>query len=206
MEFSGFMGLFQEAVRRKDMEFLGKAYGDWFSSSDIGQKGGLDGFLKAAFNDLEPIGRSRFERSECFGDFCIATMTGPDGSPFSLTFRKRGDSWIFFNERSGLGAFKKIYAFSYSVSGSGRLGILFNGSPSPILRDIGSSGFVSLINAALKKGDNELKVLPLGKGDVEVSIAISSARAGEIIDTAQGDVLSWRGIVKEPVVLKFTAE
>jgi hypothetical protein len=143
--------------------------------------------------------------NECFGDFCIARMKDSDGSQYSLTFMKKGGSWIYFNERTNFSLFKKIYALGYVVDGQERLGILFNGKRSPVLAEIGSSGFVSLINAALRPGDNEITILP-GKSPARVTIRISSAKSGDVINSAQGDVLSWEGIVKEPVKLNFRAD
>jgi hypothetical protein len=41
---------------------------------------------------------------------------------------------------------------------------------------------------------------------VKASIRISSGIEGEIMETTQGDVLSWDGNVSAPVTLKFEAK
>ncbi len=205
MEFAAFIQRFIEAVRKGDTVFLEEVYRDWFASSGIMPGSGLGDFLRMARSDLEPVGKSAFLGSECFGGFCVAQMKGADGSAFSLCFRKKADSWEFFNERTGLSSFKKIYAIGYLVEGKGRLAVRFNGSESPVLRDIRSSGFASMINSALRIGKNELALVNSGK-PVRVSIRISSGKEGTVMDSAQGDVLSWEGTIQNTAKLSFTAE
>ncbi len=205
MEFEDFIRRFIEAIRKGDTVFLEGVYQDWFSSSGIMPGASVDDFLRMARSDLEPVGMSSFMGSECFGGFCVAQMKGADGSVFSLCFRKKGNSWEFFNERTGLSSFKKIYAMGYLVEGEGRLSVRFNGAESPVLRDIGSSGFVSMINSALRVGKNELALVNSGK-PVRVSIRISSGKEGTVMDSTQGDVLSWEGVVDKAASLGFSAE
>jgi hypothetical protein len=205
MEFPDFVKKFQEAIRGRDMAFIKKVYSDWFESSGVMPGSSIEDFLKAAYGDLKGMGNSALEGTECFDDFCIARMKDPDGSAYSLTFVKKDGSWSYFNERSNLSKFKRIYAINYVVEG-GRLKVLFNNKRSPILEEIGASGVHSMINAALDVGDNVLTILPPESGEAHVTIRISGGRAGQIINSAQGDVLSWEGIVKEPVRLEFRAE
>ncbi len=204
MEFAAFIKRFIEAVRKDDAVFLEAVYRDWFASSGIMPGSSVGEFLKMARDDLEGIGKSAFMESECFGEFCVAQLKDADGSAFSLCFRKKADSWEFFNERTGLSSFKKIYAIGYMVEGEGRLAVRFNGAESPVLRDIGSSGFASMINAALKVGRNELTLINSGK-PVRATIRISSGKEGEVMDSAQGDVLSWEGVVDKAASLGFDA-
>ena len=207
MEFKEFMESFQKAIRQSDRKFMESVYGGWFGSAGF-PKDQREQFFHAIFEDLKHmVSGASGEEPECFGDFCIARFkeAGGDGI-FSLVFRKKGDSWEYFNERSNFSSFSKVYAIGYQVDGEARVGVLFNGMKSPVLTDIGSSGFVSLINAALRKGENEITLLPPPSGSAKASIQISSAKEGEIIDSAQGDVLRWDGVVEEPVKLKFRAE
>lgn len=205
MEFAEFVRRFIEAAEKRDSAFLEGVYKGWLSSSGVMPGASVGDFLKAASDGLEGIGKSELEKAECFGDFCVAEMRGADGSVFSLAFRKKADSWEFFNERTNLSSFKKIYAIGYLVDGEGRLAVRFNGVESPVLRDIGSSGFASMINAALKVGRNELELINSGK-PVRATIRISSGTQGEIMDSAQGDVLAWEGVVEKGMKLGFTAE
>src|SRR5512143_1364807 len=145
MEFAEFMRRFIEAVGKGDSAFLEAVYRDWFGSSGVMPGASVGDFLKAARGDLAGIGKSSLAGTECFGDFCVASLKDADGSEFSLAFRKKGGSWAFFNERTNLASFKKIYAIGWLVEGEGRLAVLFGGKEYPVLRDIGSSGFVSMI-------------------------------------------------------------
>lgn len=204
MDFKEFLGAFFAAIKNEDRGFVKKVYGEWFDSAGfpMDQK---EQFFSGIFSDLKQISAGTPERSECFDDFCTVRMKDTDSSEYSLTFMKSGGSWIFFNERTNFSLFKKVYALGYVVDGEERLGILFNGKRSPVLTEIGSSGFVSLINAAVNPGDNEITILP-GKNPARVTLRISSAKSEDVINSAQGDVLSWEGTVKEPLKLKFRAD
>lgn len=204
MEFEAFITEYLRAVREDDASFLEKVYGAWLASSGAMPGSSVEDFLRMARSDLEPVGKSSFLGSECFGDFCVAQLKAADGPAFSLCFRKKGESWEFFNERTNLSSFKKIYAIGYLVEGEGRLAVRFNGAESPVLRDIRSSGFVSMINSALIAGKNELTLLNSGK-PARVSIRISSGRQGDVMDSAQGDVLIWEGVVDKAASLEFDA-
>ncbi|MEW6036434.1 MAG: hypothetical protein AB1529_07525 [Candidatus Micrarchaeota archaeon] len=202
-----FVDFFKEylaAVKAGDMGFIRDVYSDWFASAGV--PGNLDDFLKAGMPDLKKAAEGALAKEECFGPFCIAHMKDDSGE-YSLTFRKKGDSWIFYNERTNFSKFGNVYAISYSVKGSGRLRIYFNGKRSPFVADIqpGHEGFVSLINSALAIGENELTLDSLDRVPLEVSIRVSSAKPGGVIDSAQGDVLAWEGKVEDPVRVSFKA-
>ncbi len=204
--FKEFMGRFLKAINEGDAEFLKAVYLDWFQSSGVMKGGRFEDFLAAALPDLKGMAGSRLEGEESFGDFHIALLRDEDGSESSLAFREKGGSFVFFNERSGFAAFKKVYALGYAIEG-GRLRVLFNGKRFPLMYEIGSSGAVSLINCALVPGGNELTIEPALPGaSITASIRISSAPEGGIINSAQGDVLSWDGPVSGPVKLKFAAD
>ncbi|MFH0884267.1 MAG: hypothetical protein V1861_00995 [Candidatus Micrarchaeota archaeon] len=204
--FTDFMARFFKAIEGEDAVFLKAVYLDWFESSGVMKGGRFGDFLAAAMPDLKGMAGSRLAGEECFDDFCIAYLKGADGSEFSLTFRKKDDSYIFFNERSGFAGFKKVYALGYALEG-GRLRILFNGKRAPIVHEIESSGAVSFINSALKLGANEITLEPVVAGErINATIRISSGAEGGVMNSAQGDVLSWDGEVSKPVILKFDAE
>ncbi|MEW6721937.1 MAG: hypothetical protein AB1324_01605 [Candidatus Micrarchaeota archaeon] len=205
-EFGDFLKKYLDAVRNGDKAFMAGVYSEWFDTSGF-PKEQKEQFFHAIFEDLKQVIAGAPEEPECFGDFCIAHFRDAEGEGrFSLTFRRKGESWEYFNERSGFSKFSKVYSIQYVVEGEERLGILFNGKKSPVLIDIGSSGFASLINAALVPGDNEITLLPPASGSARVSIRISSGRQGDIVNSAQGDVLSWDGVVKGPAKLNFRAE
>jgi hypothetical protein len=205
LEFGDFIRKFIDALAKKDEAFMKGAYADILASGIVpdDQKAG---FFEMAFSMLENVKNLPLEGTECFDDFCIATFKGEDDSTLSFTFMKKGESWVLFSERMNLKSFKKVYGIGYVVEGEERLGILFNGKKSPIVRDIGSSGMISLINSALTPGENELTLIPPQGMTVKADIRISSAAEGEAMNSAQGDVLIWQGEVKEPVKLKFRAE
>jgi hypothetical protein len=203
--FADFFRDYLAAVKAGDMGFIRNVYSDWFASA--GMPGKLDDFLKAGMPDLKKAAAGAYAKEECFGPFCIAHMKDASGE-YSLTFRKKGDSWIFYNERTNFSKFGNVYAISYSVKGAGRLRIYFNGKRSPFVSDIGAGteGFVSLINSALSVGTNELTLDSLDRVPLQVSIRVSSAKPGGVIDSAQGNVLIWEGKVEDPVSVSFTAE
>lgn len=205
--FEDFLTELFEAIRHEDKGFIRKVYGDWLFSSGIVPKSQEEIFYDAAFGDLRPLLEGKLERVEEMDDFRIAHYRGPSGG-FSLTFREKEGSFIFFNEKSNYSSFHKVYALNYGVQGKGRLRLIFNGRRSPLIADIegGRSGFNSLINAALAIGTNELTLKSLDKGELEVSLQISSAEKGGIMDSAHGDVLSWSGKVADEVRLRFEAE
>jgi hypothetical protein len=205
-DFKAFLERFFSSIGRGDSDFLRGVYLDWFESSGAMPDREFGEFLDAAMPDLRDMLGSSLAGEECFGDFCIAHMKGADGSAFSLAFRRKGSSFVFFNERSGFASFRKAYALNYALDG-GRLRVLFNGKRSPIIYEIGSTGFVTLINSALKPGANEMTLEPAVAGaKVKASIRISSGTEGDIMDSAQGDALSYDGVVGGPVTLKFLAE
>ena len=204
--FENFINAFLKAIKDEDSGFMRKVYGEWFSSSGVVPKDQEDYFFKMIFNELKPVLESRLKRTENYDDYYIAYFSEPDGSESFFTFRKNADGFAFFNERMNFSKFRKVYAISYDVSG-GKLRFLFNGKRTPVVTDVDStSGFVSLINAALKPGDNEITLQSVDGKSLKVSIGISSGEEGGIINSAQGDVLSWDGTVKDPVSLKFKAE
>ncbi len=207
MEFDDFIRAYLKAIREGDEGFLKDVYGEWFLTSGVGGGMGLDGFIKAARPELRELEHCRMEGKECFDEFCIARLKGPFGIERTVAFRERGSGWRYFDERSGLARFRKVYAIAYQVQGKGGLRILFGGKRTPAVGDIeaGTTGFVSMINSALEKGENELTLLPLG-GEIEVSLRISSGEIGEVMDTSAGDALSWKGILKGPLKLRFSAD
>ncbi len=207
MEFDDFIRAYLKAIADYDEGFLKAVYEDWFASSGVVKGLDMDGFLRAAKADLKQFEHCRPEGKECFDDFCIAKLKGPFGAEHSLSFRRKGDGWGYFDERSNLARFNKVYAIAYHVEGKGGLRIMFGGRRTPAVRDIegDTSGFVSMINSALEKGGNEITLLPLG-GEIGVSVRISSGVQGGIMDTSAGDALSWQGRLKGPLKLRFEAE
>lgn len=204
--FSQFMADFFKALKGWDVRFLTGVYSDWFESSGVMPDRKIGEFLSAAKLDLTGMAGSKMAGSECFDDFCIAACKGKDGSEFSLTFKKKGDSFVFFNERSGFAQFGKVYALGYAVDG-GKIRIRFNGKRSPLIYEMETSGAVSFINSALKNGENEITLEPAAAGSkARVSIRISSAAEGGIINSSQGDVLAWDVEVADTVSRKFFAE
>ena len=204
--FRAFIARLFKAIKNGDVAVLRTVYLDWFESSAVMPDRSFDDFIAAALPDLGRLPENRLVREECFDDFCIAHFKGKDGSDMTLTFRKKGDSFIFFNERSGFAAFKKVYALNYVLDG-GKLRMLFNGKRSPIVHEVESFGFVTFINSALKVGANEITLEPVDAGaSVKASIRISSGPEGDIMESAAGDVLSWDGEVGKAVSLKFDAE
>lgn len=204
-EFSQFMARFFKALGSYDVPFLKEVYGDWFESSGIMPDRKIEEFLAAAKLDLSSMAGSRLAGNECFGGYCIAKCRGADGAEFELTFMKKGGTFVFFNERSGFAQFKKVYALGYAVDG-GKIRMLFNGNRSPLVYEIATSGAVSFINSALRPGENELTLEPVAAGSkAHVSIRISSAAEGGIINSSQGDVLAWDGEVGTRITLRFNA-
>jgi len=204
--FKAFIARLFKAIKGGDVAALKTVYLDWFESSAVMPDRGFEDFIAAALPDLRKLPENKLASEECFDDFCIAHFNGKDGSDNTLTFKKKGDSFIFFNERSGFAAFGKVYALNYVLDG-GKLRMLFNGKRSPIIHEIESSGFVSFINSALKVGANEITLEPVeADKSVKASIRISSGVEGDIMDSAAGDVLAWDGIVSAPVTLKFEAK
>jgi hypothetical protein len=201
--FEKFVREYFKAIRSEDLDFIKKVYADWLETSGAVPKGQEEQFLKAAFESLKPMANGKLDKTDEFGDFFVGHFKDPEGE-FSLTFRKMGDSWIFFNERSNYSRFKRVYAMNYNLSG-GKVNVLFNGSRTPLIYEIQGSGFVSLINSVLVPGENEITLEPAG-GEVSGSLQISSAKEGEILDSAQGDVLNWEGVLKERASLKFKIE
>jgi hypothetical protein len=207
MDFKVFLDAFFAAIKGEDKGFMRGVYQDWFESSGVVPKEQEDYFYDAMFGDLKQLPECSLTGTESIDEFDIARLKAPDGSEATLVFMRKGDSWIYFDARTNLTLFKKVYAINYNVKG-GRLRILFNGKRSPVVGDIeaGRNGFISMINSALEIGENEITLQPLDGKPVEVSLQISSAKTGEILDTGQGDVLNWNGTVEEPARLSFNAE
>lgn len=201
--FEEFIKEYFEAIKNEDVEFIKKVYSEWLETSGAVPRGQEEQFLKAAFESLKPMVNGKLDKTDEYGNFIVGHFKSDEGE-FSLTFKKKGDGFIFFNERSNYSKFKKVYAMNYNLSG-GSVRILFNGSRTPAIYEIQNSGFVSLINSVLEPGENEI-TLQAADGEVKGSVQISSAKEGEILDSAQGDVLNWEGTLKEPIKLKFQIE
>jgi hypothetical protein len=202
--FKDFMAEFFGAVKKNDFDFINRTYSDWLETSGEVPPEQKGMFANMIISDLQWLAGLNIDEYEEFGDYGVAHMKTEDGE-ISITFRKKGDSWAFFNEKMDFTKFKKVYAIGYQVEG-GSLRVLFNGKRTPIADKIQNSGFNSIINSALKVGENEMVLEPLEGAELKVSLRISSAKEGEIISTDEGNVLKWEGTVKEPVALKFKAE
>lgn len=200
MDFRKYLDGFLGAVRKKDKDYIRKAYSEYDIKSQMSE----EDFFGMIFQMLGGIAEKEPDELEEFGDFAIAMFKDSEGQ-MNLTFVKKGDSFVVYNDRKNYAKFKKVYAIGYVVEGDARVGVRFNGKEFPVLRDIGTSGFASMINSALEAGENEITLLPREK-PAKVTIRISSGKEGDIIDSAQGDVLSWEGVVKAPVKLRFKAE
>lgn len=202
-EFEGFIREYFDAIKNENVEFIKKVYSEWLETSGAVPAGEEEQFLKAAFESLRPMASGKLHKTEEMGNFIVGHFKSDEGE-FSLTFKKKDGSYVFFNERSNYSKFKKVYAMNYNLSG-GSVRIFFNGSRTPVVGEIENSGFISLINSVLEPGENEITLEPVG-GEVEGSVQISSAKEGEILDSAQGDILNWEGSLKGPVILKFEIE
>ncbi len=203
-KFEEFLTGYFNAIKNDDLEFLGRIYQDWLETSGEVPEEQKPEFTKMIMGDLKQLAELKIDRTEEIGDFDIVYMKVDDGE-FSLTFKKKGDSWVFFNEKSNFTLFKQVYAISYAIQG-GSLRVLFNGKRTIAADKIQNSGFNSIINSVLQVGENEMALESVDGSELTVSLAISSAKPGEVISTDQGNVLKWEGKVKEPVSLKFTAE
>lgn len=203
--FREFMAAFFKAVKDGDAAFIRNVYGEWAEKCGYGES--IDLLLPQIISQLGQLPPGKLENAESFGDFDLAHLKLDDGSDVTMVFRRQGGSWAFFNERSGYADFKKAYAIQYGAEG-GRLRMLFNGKRSPFLYEIpdGAQGVLSLINSAIKPGGNELTLESPDGVPVRASIRISGAEKDGIINSAQGDVLSWDGEVAGPVTLKFNAD
>ncbi len=202
MEFDDFIKRYMGALDKGDRRFLKGVYAEWSRTS--GGSGSLKALLEETRAGLE---NSRVDRKDCFGDFCVVRMRGPYGLERSLTFRRSGKGWSYFDERSGLAAFRKVYSISYEVRGKSGLRMLFGGQRAPVMEDIegDTDGYVSIINSALRKGENEISLIPLA-GRVDAWVKISSCRRGGTMDLSAGDALSWRGTIDGPYSLRFRAD
>ncbi|MFH1393503.1 MAG: hypothetical protein ABII71_02225 [Candidatus Micrarchaeota archaeon] len=204
--FEEFLKEYFKAIEAGDKEFVKKVYSDWLETSGMVPEDKMDFFLSAVFGDLKQMVGAKLVKTENIDDFNVAHYKDENGE-FTLSFMKKDGSWVFFNERSNFSLFKRAYAINYNVKG-GRLRILFNGKRFPLISDIedGRNGVITLINCALKPGENEVILQSLDGTSLEVSLQISSGKVGEVMNSAQGDSLDYNGRVKEPVVLKFKAE
>jgi len=202
--FQDFLTEFFNAAKSDNFEFLNKAYSDLVETSGEVPEHQRGEFAKMIIGDLKQLAELKIDRIEEIGEYDIVYMKIPDGE-FSLAFKKKGDSWIFFNEKMNFTKFKQVYAIGYSVQG-GSLRVLFNGKRTPIADKVQNSGFNSIINSVLNVGENEMTIESIDGAELSVKITISSAKEGDVISTDEGNVLSWSGTVKEPVSLKFVAE
>lgn len=207
--FEQFFADFIAAIKRKDRDFMKAVYADWLETSGVVPKDKLEYFFSEMFNELADVAACTLDRSETMGEFVIAHLKDRGGADSQMFFRKKGGSWSFFNERINYSLFKRAYAINYEVEGEGSLRFLFNGKRSPAVPDVpgGRSGFISLINSMLVAGKNELTLQPMGtRGQLKASIRVSSGSMGDVMDSAQGDVLSWDGTLNVAVKFKFDAE
>lgn len=202
--FQDFLTEFFNAAKSDNFEFLNKAYSDLVETSGEVPEHQRGEFAKMIIGDLKQLAELKIDRIEEIGEYSIVYMKIPDGE-FSLAFKKKGDSWIFFNEKMNYTRFKQVYAIGYSVQG-GSLRILFNGKRTPIADKVQNSGFNSIINSVLNVGENEMTIESIDGAELSVKLTISSAKEGDVVSTDEGNVLSWSGTVKEPVSLKFVAE
>ena len=199
-DFEDFIREYFDAIKNENIDFIKKVYSEWLETSGAVAPGKEEQFLKAAFESLKPMVGGKLDETEDLGNFIVGHFKSDEGE-FSLTFKKKDGSFIFFNERSNYSKFQKVYAMNYNLQGAGAR-VLINGSRTPVIGEIHGSGFVSLINCVLEPGENEITLEPAG--EVKASIQISSAKEGEILDSAQGDVLNWEGTLTGPLSLKFT--
>ena len=202
--FQDFLTEFFNAAKSDNFEFLNKVYADILETSGEVPEDQRGEFTKMIIGDLKQLAELKIDRIEEIGEYSIVYMKIPDGE-FSLAFKKKGDSWIFFNEKMNYTRFKQVYAIGYSVQG-GSLRILFNGKRTPIADKVQNSGFNSIINSVLNVGENEMTIESIDGAELSVKLTISSAKEGDVVSTDEGNVLSWSGTVKEPVSLKFVAE
>jgi len=203
-KFEEFLTGYFNAIKNDDLDYLGKVYQDWLDTSGEVPEEQKGQFTKMIIGDLKQLAELKIDRTEEIGDFDIVYMKIDDGE-FSLTFKKKEDSWVFFNEKSNFTLFKQVYAIGYAIQG-GTVRVLFNGKRTIAADKIQNSGFNSIINSVLNVGENEMTLESVDGQEATVSLTISSAKPGEMISTDQGNVLKWEGKVKEPVSLKFTAE
>ncbi|MCI0504177.1 hypothetical protein L0Y65_05730 [Candidatus Micrarchaeota archaeon] len=203
--FKEFVGEFFSAAKSGDAAFIRNVYQEWAEKCGYGEN--MDRLLPQIISQLGQLPPGKLENAESFDDFDLAHLKLDDGSDVTMVFRRKGGSWFFFNERSGYADFKKAYAIQYGAEG-GRLRVLFNGKRSPFLYEIpeGAQGVLSLINSAIKPGENALTLESPDGVPVKASIRISGAEKDGIIDSSQGDVLSFDGVVAKQVMLKFEAK
>ena len=202
-DFDEFMKQFLTAVKENDSEFLKGVYSEWLKSSGMKEQLDAAGGFDALLGELAYLDAYTFKSSESFDDFFIANLDGPDEQ--KLVFKKKADSWVVFNEMSNKGLFKTMYSLNYNIE-AGKLRILFNGKRSPFVKDTEGQGFNSLINSALVVGDNEITLESIENKELKVDIRISGGAEGGVVDSSQGDAISYQGVVKDPVKLNFKAE
>lgn len=202
--FEKFFSDFVSAIKGRDSKFLSGVYSSWLESSGVVPPGERKALLESLPSQLAMIASARLKAIEEYDGFHVALLDA-DGSEISMAFTGKGGLFEYFDAQSNLASFKMIYAIGYIVEG-GRLRVLINGKRNPFVGDIGDSGFVSLINSALKSGKNEMALQALTDSPIEASIKISSAPRGEILDTNSANVLDWKGTIKGRVSLEFSAE
>jgi hypothetical protein len=213
LTFEDFFPRYLEAIRKRDIAFLKNVYLDLYETSGLAagsaEEDDADKFFAMLPDMLKEFASPALKigKIEQYDDFATVKMNSGD-SEIEAAFRKKGDSWSFFDGRIGYVSFKKTYALSYQVNGEGSIRVLINGKRNPFVGDITGMGFISLINSALKVGKNEMTLQPLSAAPISARIQVSSAKSGEMLDTGQGDVLSWEGKIpgNGGKILSFNAE
>jgi hypothetical protein len=187
-----------KAIINNDIAFLKRVYGEWFDTSGVAKQAKFEDIVAS----MTFISTMKINSVDSFDDFAIIHGVSDDNE-LELVFQKTQESWIYVNNYSHLSEFKCIYSINYSCSGKMRL--LFNKKRSPFISDGSSdSTIISMINSALKVGENELTIQVLEGSPVNAMIIISSGSRGEIMDSNSGEVLNWSGKINKSTVLKFT--
>ncbi|MHC4607690.1 MAG: hypothetical protein ACYTAF_12310 [Planctomycetota bacterium] len=207
--FKDFVTEFQTALKNGDQDFIRTVYQYWVDTSGALPPEYKDTFPELVIAEAGSTAELPVKSVETFDDFGVVQFSDPadPGASTSMTFRRKGNSWIMFNERSGFTRFKKVYTLWYAVEG-GKVAIRFNGKRSPLVpehSDRTAGATVTPINSALNVGPNEVGVESVD-GQPKVQVRINSAKEGEIADSSVGDALLWEGVVSEPVKLTFNAE
>jgi hypothetical protein len=206
-KFEAFLKSFFEAIKKKDQKFIKNIYGDWVDSSGVIAKEQKEQFFEGAvFVEVESLAGGKLVDVEILDEYYIAHLKYGDGET-ELIFKKKNGTWIFFNEMFDLAKFKLVYTINYEVSG-GPLMVKINGKRTPVIRDFAeaSQGMASPINSALVPGKNEISFESSNKKPIEISIQINGERRGDIAVSTEGNVLDWKGVVKDKVSLTFKAE
>jgi len=207
MEFDEFLKTFFEAIGKKNVAFVKNIYLDWLQTSGMVPKEQEKYFFTdAIFSELKSLLNATVTSVDVIDEYYVAHLRYPNGDGI-MTFKKKGDTWVFFNEMSNKAMFTNIYTINYTT-GDGQIRVLFNGKRTPVVTDMEADmqGMVSPINSALKKGENTITLQSLEKKPVEVSIQMNGTVPGGVANSRNGNVLDWKGTVNEDIVLKFNAE